>query len=281
MWRAVLAVCAGVIVLFAGSAVWQASRALRLTENEVKSGSLIRFTRGTVERAPAAGFEILQTPASFTDAIPFNGHLAVVAMAIGALADGAGRELLLATSGEGLLAYDGSRIRQIRADTEARRTLTALLPLPNGSVLMGTAKSGVLVYDGNAITPLHPSLSTLQVTALAGDAAGLWVGTIDQGVFYFHAGEVARFSEPEGVPDQHILSLAVAGDRAYAGTTMGVVEFERGKFRRVLAPDVMVRSLLCKKGALLVGTMEDGLVEVALEVRQRHGVPIRGSGGIN
>ena len=307
MWRAVLAVCAGSIFLFAGSAVWQASRALRLTENDVKSGWLVRFTRGTVERAPAAGFEILQTPASFTDAILFNGHLAVsgsaglfeydadgtlirshraglelpaapvVAMAIGALADSTGQELLLATAGEGLLAYDGNRIRQIRADTEARRTLTALLPLQNGSVLMGTAKSGVLVYDGNAIAPLHPTLSNLKVTALAGDAAGLWVGTIDQGVFYFHAGEVAHFSEPEGVPDQHILSLSVSGDRAYAGTSMGVVEFERGTFRRVLAPDVMVRSLLCKKGVLLAGTMEDGLIEIALEVRQPRGARARTS----
>ena len=124
MWRVVLAVCASALLLFAGSAVWQASRALRLTENDVKSSSLIRFTRGTVERAPAAGFEILQTPASFTDAISFNGHLVVsgsaglfeydadgtlirshraglelpaapvVAMALGALADGTGQELL-------------------------------------------------------------------------------------------------------------------------------------------------------------------------------------------
>ncbi len=300
-WRAALAVGAGVILLFAGSAIWQASRALRKTENEVKNSQVIRFTRSNVERAPAAGFEILETPASFTDAIAFNGHLAVsgsaglfeydadgtllrsfraglelpaspvTAMAISALADGAGQELLLATSGEGLLAYDGHRIRQLRADQEARRTLTAILPLPNGSVLMGTAKSGVLVYDGNAIAPFHPSLSALQVTALAGDATSLWVGTIDQGVFYFHAGELVRFDEAEGVPDPHILSLAVAGDRTYAGTSMGAVEFERGKFRRVLAPDVMVRSLLCRQNTLLAGTMEDGVVEVALEVRRPRG----------
>ena len=299
--RAALVIGAGAGLLFAGSAIWQASRALRQTENEVRNSALIRFTRGNVERAPAPGFEILQTPASFTDAIAFNGHLAVsgsaglfeydtdgnlirsyraglelpaapiAAMAVAALADGSGQELLLATSGEGLLAYDGRRIRQIRAEQESHRTLTSLLPLPNGSVLMGTAKSGVLVYDGTAIASFHSSLSTLQVTALAGDAAGLWIGTIDQGVFYFHAGELARFGEAEGVPDPHILSLTVAGDRAYAGTSMGAVEFERGKFRRVLAPDVMARTLLCRQNILIAGTMEDGIVEVALDARRPRG----------
>jgi ligand-binding sensor domain-containing protein len=300
-WRAALAVCAAAILLFAGSAIWQASRTLSLTQSEVKNSATIRFTRGNVELAPAAGFEILETPASFSDAIAFNGHLAVsgsaglfeydadgtllrsfraglelpaapiAAMATGALAGGAGQELLLATGGEGLLAYDGHRIRQIRAESESRRTLTCLLPLPNGSVLMGTAKDGVLVYDGNAIAAFHPSLSALQVTALAGDATNLWVGTIDQGVLYFHAGELARFSEAEGVPDPHILSLAVAGDRAYVGTSMGAAEFERGKFRRVLAPDVMVRSLLLRQSTLLAGTMEDGVVEVALDARRPRG----------
>lgn len=306
-WRAALVVCAGAILLFAGSAIWQASRALRQTEKEAINSAVIRFTRGNVERTTSAGFEILQTPASFTDAIAFNGHLAVsgsaglfeydadgtllhsyraglelpaapvTAMAAGALADGPGQELLLATAGEGLLAYDGRRIRQIRAERESHRTLTALLPLSNGSLLMGTAKNGLLVYDGNAITAFHPSLTAMQVTELAGDAANLWVGTIEQGVYYFHAGELSHFSEAEGVPDPHILSLAVAGDRAYAGTSMGIAEFERGKFRRVVAPDAMVRSLLCRQNTLLAGTMEDGVVEVSLEARQPRGARVKHS----
>jgi len=300
-WQAMGFVCAAAILLFAGSAIWQASKTLQKTEADVKSGGVMRFTRGTVQRSAAAGFEILETPASFTDAVAFQGHLAVtgsaglfeygqdgallkslhvglelpaapiVEAAVGALADGAGQELLLATAGEGLLAYDGVRVRQIRAVDAERRTLTSMLILPNGSVLLGTAKSGVLVYDGNAIAAFHPSLGNLAVTALAGEAPALWIGTLDQGVFYFHAGELTRFGEAEGVPDSHILSLAVVGERAFAGTSLGIAEFERGKFRRVLAPDVMARTLLARDKTLLAGTMEDGLIEVGLEVRQPRG----------
>ena len=45
--------------------------------SDVKTGGVIRFTRGAVQTAAAGGFEIYQTPASFTDALPFQGKLAV------------------------------------------------------------------------------------------------------------------------------------------------------------------------------------------------------------
>ncbi len=300
-----IAACAVAILIFGGSAVWQASRALRDSETDVTTSGVIRFTRSALDPAAANGFEIYQAPASYSDAVAFQGYLAVagatglsefdadgklvrafraglelpaaqiVALATATLADAATPELLLATDGEGLVAFDGHRFRQIRAADQPRRTLTALLPLSNGSVLMGTEKSGVLVYDGHGISPMHPSLVDLQVTALAGDAAGLWIGTQDKGVFYFHAGELTRFGEAEGVPDPHILSLALQGERAYAGTSVGIAEFERGKFRRVIAPDVMARSLLCRASILLAGTMEDGVVEISLEARPGRGASKR------
>jgi ligand-binding sensor domain-containing protein len=173
-------------------------------------------------------------------------------------------ELFIATAGEGLLAFNGRAFRQIRPDAAPYRTLTALLPLPTGRLLLGTHKKGVLVYDGSRITTFHPALADLPVTALAGDDSSVWVGTVDRGLLHWHAGEVDRFGEGEGLPDPQVLSLAVTREAAYAGTPTGVAEFVNGRFTRVLASGFFAQSLLVRGATLTIGTLGEGVVEVPL-----------------
>ena len=280
-----------IAALGVGLALFRAARGLHKAESEIAGGD-IPFRAVRLDRH-ATPFEPISAPAVFRDAALFEGNLylcgpaglieydaagtararytagadlpaAPVAVATGIAADAGEPELFIATAGEGLVAFNGRGFRQIRADAAAYRNLTALLPLSTGRVLLGTAKNGVAVYDGQRIAAFHPALAGLEITALAGDDAGVWAGTVNDGLLHWHAGQVDRFGEPEGLPDARVLSLALAGDAAYAGTPMGVAEFVAGRFSRVLAEGVFAQSLLVRGDTLEIGTLEEGVVEVPL-----------------
>lgn len=267
---------------------WNASRAAVAAEGDLS------FTSVRLDRISHLAFEQVGSPASYRDAIEFQGRIylcgpsglsaydrggalvvqyrvglelppaPLVRAAVGVAADSNGPELWIATDGAGLLAFDGRAFRQIRPAAEEARKLTSVLPLSAGRILAGSLKSGVLVYDGKRIGAFHPSLAGVAVTALAGSEEDLWIGTLRQGVLRFHAGQLDRFGAAEGVPDPQVLSLAAAGNMAYAGTAMGVAEFRDGKFRRVLAAGYFAASLLPRAAVLDVGTLEEGIVEVPL-----------------
>lgn len=282
----------------AGWVFWQAGRALRESAESVEQESHLAFTAARLDRTPPPGVEWIGAPAVFTDAAEFAGNLylsgpaglyvydsegalraryrtglelpaaPLVSLATGVPADSGQPELLIATSGEGLLAFDGRRFRQIRADDPAHRKLTAVLPLPSGHILLGVEEKGVLVYDGKTLAPLHPRLQGIPVTALAGGESDLWVGTRDRGVLHLRAGNVEAFSEDEGLPDPQVLSLAVEGDAAYAGTPLGVAEFRDGRFHRKLASGFFARALHARGDSLVIGTLEEGTLEVPLGERR-------------
>jgi hypothetical protein len=74
------------------------------------------------------------------------------------------------------------------------------------------------------------------------------------------------------LPDPQVLSLSVAGDVAYVGTPMGVVEFRGGRRLRTLADGLFARALALRGETLHVGTEDEGVIEVPLGPRSR---PVR------
>jgi len=282
-----------VIGVYAASVLWRASRATVESARELQAAAEIRFTTTRLDRPSRGGFEWFSTPAMFADAVAFGGGFYLCGPAglfeydaqgalkqryrpglelppapLGnlAVATGSGQpELYITTMGEGLAILGSGGFRQIRPVEPAYRKLTAVLPLATGQVLLGTEKDGVIAYDGKRMGAFHPSLTKLSVTALGGDYADLWVGTIDRGVAHFHAGQFDSFATNEGLPDQQVLSLAVDGERAFAGTPVGVAEFDGGKFTRVLAPGTFARALMVHGDTLLIGTLEQGVVAVPLQ----------------
>jgi ligand-binding sensor domain-containing protein len=191
----------------------------------------------------------------------------LIALAPAVLAGSGGPELILATANDGLLAFNGRAFRQILPYDSEARAITAILPFASGHLLIGTKKRGVLVYDGKQITVFHPTLKDLYVTALAGTESDLWVGTLDRGVLHFHAGQTDSFSEPQGLPDRQIASLAIFGDTTYVGTPLGVAVFSGGRFSRVLAPGVLATALLATHNQLYVGSEDQGVISITLEGR--------------
>jgi ligand-binding sensor domain-containing protein len=293
---AVLAVAGGLV--FLGTTIWQASSTLKNATALVAREGLIPFRAIPLDRPLPIGFESISAPGQFRDATLFQGRFylcgppglfaydlngslvaqyrpglelppaPLIAMASGIGSGKTEPQLWIATAGEGLLTFDGRKLIQIRPNDQLSRSLSAILPLSSGRVLLGAVKGGVLVWDGQNLARYHSALNDLQVTALAGSEADLWVGTMDRGLFRWHAGQLDHFAEAEGLPDPRILSIAVEGGAAYAGTALGVVEFRDGRFTRVLASGFFAKALLAKGDSLAVGTLDEGVLVVPLTVQK-------------
>jgi ligand-binding sensor domain-containing protein len=294
-----IAGCAVAAIAAAGALVaWRASRAVRLSTEELRAereiGSEVRPYLPPVN----VNFEPVRSPEVFLQAVRFQNHLYIagpaglseydgsgtllrefragqelpgsplMALCVGVLADSAEPELIVATTDQGILLFDGRGFRRIYAASADVREVTALLPVSAGHLLIGTKKRGVLLYDGRTIHELHPTLSRTYVTALAGNEVDLWVGTLDQGVKHWHSGTTDTFAEAEGLPDAQVQAIALEGEKSYVGTPLGVAEFDRGRFSRVLAGGVLVTSLFVNGEELLIGSQDQGVVRVPLKGRR-------------
>jgi Two component regulator propeller len=289
------AILAGTVVALACAGIlvgWRASRVLQRSAQEVQAEREIRFELRPFVAPAQTGFEVVSSSQVFLQAAHFQGHLYIagpaalseydlkgallrqfaagrelpssplVALAVGMASGTAEPELFLATADEGILLFNGKSFRQIYPADPAVRSITAILPLPGGHLLFGTKKRGVLLYDGNEIRPLHATLSNQYVQALTGSEVDLWVGTLNSGVLHWHSGTTETFSEEQGLPDRQVQALALVGDKTYVGTPLGVAEFERGRFSRVLGDGLLVTALFAHGDELLVGTEDLGVVRI-------------------
>jgi hypothetical protein len=243
---------------------------------------------------PNPGFEGITAPAVFKCAVVFQGHIYLAGpaglfaysidgalehiyrtgmdlpaaplgrMAVGLLTDSRQPELLIATLGQGVMAFDGHLFRQILPKQEEARMVTAVLPLASGRLLIGTAKLGLLIYDGKTLKRFHTTTDNVYVTALAGSEADLWVGTLNDGLLFWHGGQTERIGEEQGLPDRRVEQIALADGRAFVGTPMGVAEFHEGKIARILAKGIYAHALFADRSSLLVGQVEAGVMRVAL-----------------
>jgi ligand-binding sensor domain-containing protein len=292
---AVLAIAAAALSLITVAAVlWRVQQTLRSSERALAAQEQLPFELRTLGELPNPGFEAMSAPAVYKAAASFQGLIYLSgpaglyawsaegtldhiyrtglelpaaplgAMQVGTLADSRQPELLIATFGEGVLAFDGHLFRQIRpADPESRK-ITALLPLSSGQLLMGTPKRGLLVYDGKVLRKFHKSTSDLYVTALAGNQSELWVGTLNQGVAHWHGGQADWIAESNGLPDSRVESISLQAFSVYIGTPVGVAEIRQGKVARTLAPGRYAHTLLAQGETLMVGQIDAGVLPVSL-----------------
>jgi ligand-binding sensor domain-containing protein len=299
----VLEACASLALLAAGLFAVRMQHVLRVSRQQVLSSGAIQFETRLYVPQPALAFDHLSAPAEFTHAEQFQGEL-YIAGPQGLLDYGAGgklrrqfavgqdlpssplvgltrivlagsdhEDLIVATASEGLLAFDGREFRRIYPADSQYREITCVVGTRSGHLLIGTKSRGVLVFDGRRIAPLHSTLESAHVTALAGDETDLWVGTIDRGVLHWHAGETQTFGQQEGMPDPQVLSIALRGEAAYVGTPVGVGVFEGGKFSRVLAPTAFATALLATSRSLIVGTEDEGVLTLPFAGDSRAPLP--------
>jgi ligand-binding sensor domain-containing protein len=283
--------------------VMRVHRTLERSTASVQQEGKVGFELLGVGGAEGGGFQTVASQATFRDAAFFNGQLYVSGraglfayaadgtlrkswrvgtdlpaaplgkMAVGRLRGANAPQLMIATDGEGVLLLKGDdTLQQLRPTEEAAREVTAVLPLATGDLLIGTRRRGLLVWGGKRLAIFQPGLAKLQVTALADDAGGFWVGTRDAGVIHWNAGTAEYFGTEEGMPDADIESIAVHGHSAFVGTPVGVEEFVDGQPERLLGKDLFAQALLPEQRSLTVATMDEGIRTVALGASPRmHG----------
>jgi ligand-binding sensor domain-containing protein len=294
-WRGILAIVPIAPLLAIALVFWRASHAKQEATTEVLSKSEFPFRVIPVDRTAPAGVEPIAAVPGFRDLAAYKETIAVSAraglflysrngalihsyrvgielppaelgsMSTGIAAGSAEPELFIATRGEGLLAFNGARFRQILPADSRLRTLTSVLVLGSGRILLGTEGQGLLVFDGRRLTAFHKRLATAHITAIAGSDGNLWIGTLQDGVFHYRAGQLDELLA--ALPDPQVLSIGVQDDAAYVGTPLGAVEFRDGQRLRTLAGGFFARAVERRGETLQVGTEDEGIVDVPLQSR--------------
>jgi signal transduction histidine kinase/ligand-binding sensor domain-containing protein/CheY-like chemotaxis protein len=122
-------------------------------------------------------------------------------------------------------------------------SISALAQGRDGYLWCGT-RSGLFRFDGMRFTRFStrnsPAFVENEVSSLlADDEGGLWIGTGVGGLLYYRDRTFRRFSTQDGLPDDHILSLARARDGTlWVGTGDGVATYAGNRFTHVLAAAV-------------------------------------------
>jgi ligand-binding sensor domain-containing protein len=308
-----------IVVIAAGSLAFlrfRIERSLKSASNEANAADRIPYDVRVLTAATGEGVEWISSPAKWTTGLVYNRQIylagptgllqqnedgsglrafrpgielpaaPVIALAVGTPRGAMQPELLMATRGAGLLRFDGATFRQVLPRDAAARDVTAILPLSDGDVLLGTRKLGVLVYSGGegnnvngSLTYLHTQLANRSITALAGDAGDLWVGTQDAGLIHFHGGAADTFTVAQGMPDDDVTALEMRGSAVYAGTPVGVAEFVGGRLNRALARGYFAQAIAADGVALTLGTVDEGLVRVPLaSATEQHRIRADGAG---
>lgn len=187
-----------------------------------------------------------------------------VAMVVGAVGGDTEPKLWIGTTSAGILVFDGKRFSEIHLHGKGLGNITSLLMLPTGILLAGLSEGGVIAYDGAKINPFHPGTRNIPVTAIAGSEGDLWIGTSDRGVMHWHGGSLEEFHDQNGLPDNRVLSIAVLKDRVFVGTPVGVAEFRDSRHFRSVAEGVFSRTMQVSSENLLIGTVNEGIVDVKL-----------------
>ncbi|MGA3023941.1 MAG: hypothetical protein ABSF98_04145 [Bryobacteraceae bacterium] len=288
-WRLIAAALLTIPLVLVCLAFWRASRVRDISAREVATRAELPYRERVLNLAAPSGVEPISAAPGFHD-IALLRDSALVSSAAGLYLYDAGgtpvrtwrpglelpqaesgamsagpSEIFVATRGAGVLAFDGTRFRQILPDDVALRNVTAVLALSSGRVLFGTQHNGALAYDGHRLAPVAGGLKTAYVTALAGVEGDLWIGTLNQGVYRYHAGELDALAS--ALPDPQVLSIAVAGPVAWVGTPLGVVEFRDGQRTRALVQGIFAKAVSANATAITVGTEDEGIFTVPLESR--------------
>jgi ligand-binding sensor domain-containing protein len=304
-WRPILAITLAIPLLAIALVFWRASDARKEATAEVLSKSEFPYRVIPVDRTAPSTVDTVAAVPGFRDLATYQDRIVVSAraglflydrsgalqrqyrtgielppaepgsMSVGIAAGSAEPELFIATRGEGLLAFNGARFRQILPADAGLRIVTSVLVLGSGRILLGTERQGLLVFDGRRLASFHARLKTTHITALAGNDGDLWIGTLANGVFHYRAGQLEELLF--ALPDPQVLSLAIENDAAYVGTPLGVVEFRDGQRRRTLADGFFARALAPRGETLHVGTEDEGIVDVPLRSRPARRVATGGA----
>ena len=134
----------------------------------------------------------------------------------------------IGTAAGGLLRFERNQL-QLFHRNNARlpsNRITALAKDTDGTLLVGTDR-GLARFSGTRASQIRP-IGSAEVTTIASAADGqIWVGTRDDGVYYFNGLAWQQFSTRDNLPSQHIGAILIdsAGAIWIGGADGGLTQF--------------------------------------------------------
>ena len=120
-------------------------------------------------------------------------------------------------------------------------SINAIAQTRDGYIWLG-ASDGLRRFDGVRFVHFGrrntPEFMDQEVSALAADGAGLWIGTGIGGLIRYSDGVFRRYGRSDGLPDAHIMCLAFSGGKLWVGTENGLAAFDGKRFAHVLNSEV-------------------------------------------
>lgn len=143
---------------------------------------------------------------------------------------------------------------------------SSLLILSSNELWLSCVSGALRCWKTNGIVTNAGFLGGVQARVLSGDGqSGLWVGTLDDGLFNWEKGQIHHWDELGGLSDNDIESLYVGKGEVWLGTLNGGLDCLRaGRTYRFLTPWGLTGNYAAvmtgdRKGCLWIGTTGDGL----------------------
>ncbi|MDX1908954.1 MAG: two-component regulator propeller domain-containing protein [Bacteroidia bacterium] len=181
------------------------------------------------------------------------GHFTTYTSEDGLVMDGISCSLLdsrgdiwFGTGGGGLSRYDGQSFVTFTAEHGlGNNAVWSLAEDRAGHIWIGTGGGGVTRYDGRSFVRFSTrQLLTEQEihTLYAGRDGSIWLGTDGEGVVRLMPDtggrfQATRFTVRDGLPNNHIQSLAEDASGMLLGSTNGIVRYDGQQFKPLEFPD--------------------------------------------
>ena len=284
-WLWAAAVTALVLLLGAAGAVIRSARvAARESQSHVQNSEIVLFRAARFDAATNTGVESISAAATFADVAVFQDRLYLSDPSGLSVYDRSGSlekryltgrdlppaplgrmsatptKLLIATRGEGLLVFDGSGFEQIRPELPAYRQIHDVLPLSTGRIMLASGH-GLLIYDGRAMKRGPGETGSAHITTLAGSEGDLWLGTLADGLYHEHGGQIDQLKDELG--DPHVLSISLRNDVTLVGTPAGITEFKGGRKTRSFGDGYFARAVYAGTHGVSAGTQDEGVIGAA------------------
>jgi ligand-binding sensor domain-containing protein len=211
-----------------------------------KEGNLQRLNPGALDDPPV---EVAHLPSALTALYEDREH-----------------NLWLGTDNNGLYRVKRRELSLSQLITPGGKEVSSALVLSSNEMWLSSASGTLWHWKTNGIVTNSYFLGGVQARVLSGDnQSGVWVGTLDDGLFNWNDGQIRHWDELGGLSDNDIESLYMDKGGVWLGTRNGGLNsLQGGRINRFLTPwglsgnyaSVMTGD---HKGCLWIGTTGDGL----------------------
>lgn len=186
--------------------------------------------------------------------------------AISALREDAEHDLWLGTANNGLYRIKPRELNSSTPMGSGPQDIFSLAILSSNEMWCSTMSGTLACWKTNQIlTNIHWAAGMQVRVVSGGSSSGIWIGTLDDGLFHWDNGKVAHWDELDGLSDNDVESIYVGKDRVWLGTRNGGLNcLHDGHIGRFLTPWGLTGNYAGvitgdAMGRVWVGTTGDGL----------------------